>query len=290
MHTLKGPILVLLGSLCFSTTGLMQVLAPQDANAVSTAFFRMIIGSLCLFAWCFFTNKLNFDWKSLPWKRLIACALCLTEAQVFFFSSVKEVGVAVGTVVYIGIAPCAAAIFAFLLYRQKPSAVWWISTLSAITGVVLMNDLSSGQMGDMSAMGFVVAAGFGYALYITISPVLLEKLSAEASIAIISALVALALLPAALCMPMQWVLSPMGLFTVFDLGIVTAGLAFTLVLNGLKQTDSTVAATLLLGEPLGAVGWGVLLLGEEIGAAGYCGMAMVFLSILLLCWDQYRRK
>lgn len=290
MNTLKGPILVLLGSLCFSTTGLMQVLAPQDANAVSTAFFRMAIGSLCLFGWCLATGKLNFDWKSLPWKRLVACALCLTEAQVFFFSSVKDVGVAVGTVVYIGIAPCAAAIFSFLLYRKKPSTAWWISTIAAIIGVVLMNDLSAGQMGDMSALGFIIAAGFGYALYITISPVLLEKLSAEASIAIISALVAAALLPAALCMPMQWVLSPMGLFTVFDLGVVTAGLAFTLVLNGLKQTDSTVAATLLLGEPLGAVGWGVLLLDEQIGVIGCCGMAMVFLSILLLCWDQYRHK
>lgn len=153
-----------------------------------------------------------------------------------------------------------------------------------------MNDLSAGHLGDMSAMGFIVAAGFGYALYVTISPVLLERLSAEASIAIISSLVSLALLPAALCMPMQWVLSPMGLFTVFDLGIVTAGLAFTLVLNGLKQTDSTVASTLLLGEPLGAVGWGVLMLGEQIGFIGYCGMTMVFFSIVLLCWEQHRRS
>lgn len=290
MSALKGPILVLLGSLCFSTTGLMQVLAPQGANAVSTAFFRMAVGSICLFIWCFFTGQLRFDWKTLPWKRLIACALCLTEAQVFFFSSVKDVGVAVGTVVYIGVAPCAAAIFAFLLYRKKPSTVWWLSTALAITGVVLMNDLSAGRLGDMSALGFIVAAGFGYALYVTISPVLLERLSAEASIAIISSLVSLALLPAALCMPMQWVLSPMGLFTVFDLGIVTAGLAFTLVLNGLKQTDSTVASTLLLGEPLGAVGWGVLLLGEQIGFIGYCGMTMVFFSIVLLCWEQHRRS
>lgn len=84
--------------------------------------------------------------------------------------------------------------------------------------------------------------------------------------------------------------SPMGLFTVFDLGILTAGLAFTLVLNGLEQTDSTVASTFLLGEPFGAVGWGVLLLGEQIGFVGYCGMTMVFLSILLLCWEQHHRS
>lgn len=86
MSALKGPILVLLGSLCFSTTGLMQVLAPQEPTPSARRFSEWLSAAF-VSSYGVFTGQLRFDWKTLPWKRLIACALCLTEAQVFFFFS-----------------------------------------------------------------------------------------------------------------------------------------------------------------------------------------------------------
>lgn len=47
--SLKGPLLVLAGSLCFSTSGFLQAVALDQATPYVVAGMRMLIGAVALF-------------------------------------------------------------------------------------------------------------------------------------------------------------------------------------------------------------------------------------------------
>ena len=67
----------------------------------------------------------------------------------------------------------------------------------------------------------------------------------------------LLLLPVHFCTPPLWLLQPQGMGMALYLGVVTAALAFSLTLAGLRRTPTAMAATLALVEPLGAACWGI---------------------------------
>ena len=48
MTTFRAAILLLLGALCFSTTGMFQSIAPEDASPWIVGEARMSVGCLCL--------------------------------------------------------------------------------------------------------------------------------------------------------------------------------------------------------------------------------------------------
>jgi len=47
-----GPLCIILGALCFSTTGTVQALAPDGSHPLGIGALRMQIGALALWAWC----------------------------------------------------------------------------------------------------------------------------------------------------------------------------------------------------------------------------------------------
>ena len=107
--SLKGPLLVLAGSLCFSTSGFLQAIAPDQATPYVVAGMRMLIGATALFLFSVLTGK-KLNLRNWPVKNLMAYTLALWTYQIAFFNSLLFVGVAVGTVVSIGVTPIASGI------------------------------------------------------------------------------------------------------------------------------------------------------------------------------------
>ena len=92
----------------------------------------------------------------------------------------------------------------------------------------------------------------------------------------------LLLLPVHFCTPSLWLLHPQGMGMALYLGVVTAALAFSLTLAGLRRTPTAMAATLALVEPLGAACWGIFLLHEPVGGQELAGMGLLFGGVALL--------
>ena len=92
----------------------------------------------------------------------------------------------------------------------------------------------------------------------------------------------LLLLPVHFCTPPLWLLQPQGMGMALYLGVVTAALAFSLTLAGLRRTPTAMAATLALVEPLGAACWGIFLLHEPVGGQELAGMGLLFGGVALL--------
>lgn len=289
-NTIKGSLLVLASALCFSISGTLQAIAPEGVTPFVVTEVRMLVGAAFLILFCLITGKFPKSLSKLPLKELIFCAVMLLIGQLCFFTGMFYVGVSSGAVISIGSAPLWAAVIGKIFFKRSPKIDWYIATMLAIAGIVLINGLEL----DFNRLFFILLLlidGLTYAAYISVSPKLVEKLGAEASIMAVLTLIALILLPVLFIFPIEWTLTSRGLLICLGLGIFTAGMAFTLLTAGTKYISPSVASTLCLAEPMGAACWGIFLLGEDSSASTLCGIGMIFASIIvLLIGERYREK
>lgn len=134
-----GPLCIILGALCFSTTGTVQALAPDGSHPLGIGALRMQIGALALWAWCACRHSLPAGLRHWQLRWLIPATLGLLGFQVFFFWGVQQAGVAVGTVTAIGFSPVMAAILARIILGERPARIWYPATGLALAGLVLLN-------------------------------------------------------------------------------------------------------------------------------------------------------
>ena len=136
----RGPLLILLGALCFSTTGTVQALSPEGATPYVIGALRMLVGGLALLLWCAFQGELPRFWR-WPMRCVVPSTLALLGFQFFFFRGVLEAGVAVGTVVAIGFSPIVVALLGLIFLREKPAKAWYPATGLALIGLILLLSL-----------------------------------------------------------------------------------------------------------------------------------------------------
>lgn len=287
---LKGAFYVLLGAVCFSTSGVFQAMAPDGATPFVICECRMIVGTLSLFLWCVLTGKLpklKSDFRCRPF---VVCALWIMFAQVFYFLGMQKLGMAVGIVVDIGITPIAAAVFALAVLKKMPTRLWLVATSISLVGIVLINSISGENNVDPLYIIFPVLGGSAYAGYLTFNSYLPKDMAPEASIMIVMAFVSLFLSPVLFFFPTQWVLGSMeGLGVCLGLGVITAGVAFSLTLAGVRRTSPVVASSLGLAEPMVGACLGIFLLREPVSFYSTVGMLLVLFSIVLLIFGEAKK-
>lgn len=278
--SLPGPVLILLGTLCFSTTGFTQAMAPQGATPYVIGATRMLVGGAVLLLWCALRHRLPHkgNWPLLP---LLGCIGALLIFQLFFFHGVLVAGVAVGTVVSIGVTPIFGALLGWIFLRERPPRTWYVATVLALAGLLLINDVG-GAAFDPAVIFMPVAAGIGYSAFIVFSKELVKKQPPEAAVAVINLGVGLLMLPALFVFPADWLLSTRGVLVALNLGVVTSALAFSLSLAGFRTTRAATASTLSLGEPLIAAALGVFILHEPLTGANTAGMALMLAGVMIM--------
>lgn len=87
----RGPLLILLGALCFSTTGTVQALSPEGATPYVIGALRMLVGGLALLLWCAFRGELPRFWR-WPMRCVVPSTLALLGFQFFFFWACSKPG------------------------------------------------------------------------------------------------------------------------------------------------------------------------------------------------------
>lgn len=288
----RGAFLVLLGALCFSTSGTAQALAPSGSTPYVIGVIRLFGGGLLLLAWLALRgqSKSVFGGERWPVLHLCLAAGGLLGFQILFFAAVARVGVAVGTVTAIGISPVCAGVLGLLILREVPAARWYPATAVAIAGLAA---LAMPGHSDFDTWGMLMAAGAGcsYSFFqISGKPLVLQR-PPEAVMAAVSCLGGLCMLPWLFLhhetLPVSWVWqSPAGLLVALHLALVTSALAFSLYLAGLRRTPAALAATLGLAEPLGAALIGITFLHEPLTGRTMLGMGLLFCSMVILLLPQ----
>lgn len=276
----KGPLLVLLGALFFSTTGFAQTQAPEGASPYVIGALRMLGGGVCLGIWCLFRgySPCNYRW---PLRYLLPSSLALVGFQLLFFKGLLLTGLAVGTVVSIGFSPVAVAVMGWLVLGEKPLRVWYPATGLALVGLVLLNFGGTGEV-NPAAVLLPLGAGFAYASYFVFSKPLAQNNPPELVMMMLCLISGVCLLPVFWLFPVQWILSPRGLLVAAHLSIITTAGAFSLTLAGLRTTKAATASTLSLAEPLGAALLGLFFLHETVSGYGLTGMGCILAGVILL--------
>ncbi len=277
---MPGPLLVLLGALCFSTMGLFQAIAPEGATPFVIASARMLTGSIALFIYLR-ARGLTFTFDRWPWKYVALYVAGMCFFQVAFLQSLLLVGVAVGAVVTIGTTPIFCGLFSWISTGRRPHFSWIIATAVAISGLILINQVETGNI-NFWGLALAIAAGATYGINIQITHHLTRHHSPESAAMLTMGLVGLVLMPSMLFYPAAWIATFDGIGIVLGLGVVSAAIGYGLSMAGLKTTPAHIASTLALGEPLGAALIGILVLEEPWTVQTLGGIACLFLSVLIL--------
>ncbi len=285
---LKGPLMVLASACCFSTSGFFQALAPDAATPFIVAFCRMFVGALSI---GLFLAVKRRPLTLTGWNRraLFVYTAALFLFQVSFFSALPMTGVAVGTVVAIGSTPVFTGLFNIVLKHEYPSRLWYAATALALAGLWFIHSPEASGFSPLG-LGLALFAGACYAANLSVARDATEGHSSEEAMFLVMSLIALALSPFLFVKPVAWIFTPRGMASALALGIVTAGLAFVLIIEGLKTTSPPLASTLALGEPMGAALLGIFALGEPCSGQTLAGIAAIFASIVILVASKCRSE
>lgn len=281
----RGYWLVLLAACLWGTNGTAQALAPHGAQPIIIGTLRIALGGLTLLVIAALRGAL-FDGKRwLFWPTLLG-ALSMAAYQMFFFAGVARTGVAVGTIVGIGSTPILAGSIGFFVRGERPSRRWALATALGIIGCTLL--IAAGEKIHIDLLGIFLAicAGGSYAIFTTVSKGLLEEHAPEAVMAVTFCLGACFVLPLLFTANLHWLTQPAGFLVILHLGVITAGLAYTLFARGLRLVPVATAASLTLGEPLTAGLLGVLFLHEALSTLAVFGILLIFTGLVVLTTEK----
>ncbi|MCD2137640.1 EamA family transporter [Salinicoccus halitifaciens] len=287
MRQSLAPYMILFAAMLWGTAGTAKAFA-SDVDSISMGAVRLAVGGLLLMLIAVLTRRITF--RGWPVKPLLIGGLAMALFQPFFFSAVELTGIAVGTVVSIGSAPVFSGLIEWLIFKIRPARVWWLSTILAITGCIILmfntNDVTVNPLGILAGLG----AGISFASFTMSNSRLVRTHDPIASVAMIFCLSAVILSPFFFINDMSWLGETNGLLVALHIGVLATALAYFLFSNGLKFVKSSTAVTLSLAEPLTASLLGVFLVGESLDALSWVGLLMLLAGIVILVLQSRRNR
>jgi len=275
----RSRLLIVFAALCFSTTGTVQELGPDEASSLSIAAVRTVIGALAL-ALITRLTKPGLPPARLPRREVALAGIGMAVFAVAFFTAVRMTGIAVGTVVALGSAPLFTGLGVLFVFREQPTRRWLATTVFAVAGMALI--VLTGDEAQIDPRGILaaVAAGAGYALFaLTTKAIMRGTTTAAAAMTAVFVFAAVLLSPILVIADLAWLASWRGAGTAAWLGIVTVALAYWAYSTGLRDVSPADATALTIVEPMAATLLAAFVLREQPGAVAWIGIIVVIVSL-----------
>lgn len=289
---LQGVLLVLGAGMLWGTTGTAQSFSPDALSPYWVGALRLLVAALFFLAyagWLQGRAQLGRDLADLDWHRAALAGACMAAYNLTFFAGVKATGVAVGTALALGSGPIWAGLLQILM-GARPRAGWWVGTLLAVTGGVLLV-LGRGGNVQADALGIVLclSAGLSYAIYALLNKQLVHHSSPAVTTLGVFLIGALLALPAAALQAGALHSTTSGWLVVIFLGVAATGVAYLLFSTGLRSISAASGVSLALMEPVTAFLLAIVVVGERPGAFAYAGLAMLLAGLGIVIRTETRR-
>jgi drug/metabolite transporter, DME family len=207
----------------------------------------------------------------------------LAVYQSAYYLSIAQAGVAVGTVATLGACPVMVALGGWIFLRERLTVRGALAIAIAVTGLTLL--VSGGAVGPHPVTGLLWALGSaaGYATVTLVTRLYAESIGQDHLGTTLKTfcVAALCLLPLA---AVEGLVPAMQVGTAYAwlvfLGIVPTAGAYTLFFVGLRTVPASLAAILVLLEPVSALAMAVGLLHEQLTPAAIMGTALLLAAVL----------
>ena len=281
-HTRRNAVLLLvLLSLVWSYNWIVMKQVLRYSGPFEFAAWRFALGTLVLF------GVLRWRRVSLrppPWGPMVAIGI----AQTFAFQGLVQLALVDGgagkTALLAYTMPFWAVLLAWMVLRERPSRVQWMSLAIALLGLALVIDPWRG-VGALGSALLAIAGGLAWAIGMVLS----KRVFVRGGVSVLSltawqmlaGTVGLVLLAALVPeRPIAWT-TPFVLALAYN-AVLASGLAWLLWSYVVERLPTSVAGLSSLVVPILGVlfAWGVL--GEVPSLAEGAGMALLAVALLIV--------
>ena len=285
----KHRFFILAAAFLWGGTGVyVKELTARGAEPFQIVFMRASIAMLGLGVWLLCTDREAFRIRRGDiWCFVGTGMFSLLIFNWFFFMAVREIGMAVSSVL-LYTAPAIVTVMSVFLFKEKLRLTGWGILVIILIGCALV----SGFVGDTSGLSTIgvlygLGSGFGYALYSIFGRYALIRGYSPQTISFYTfAFCTIGCVPfvAAVSASNLTMLASDPVIWVYALALGSLGCLFpywlyTEGLSGVTTANASMTATL---EPIVAVLFGILLYGELLTIWQGAGMILVLAGIIAL--------
>ncbi|MFN3911492.1 DMT family transporter [Hyphomonas sp.] len=278
-HALAGPLMVLAGGVCIGFAPIGLRLGLDELGPQAIALWRYLFAAPVLFALVLFTGK---RLPPRPNLFIILAGTCFALDIALWHTALTYTSVSNATFL-VNLGNVAVGIAAWLVLRERPTAIWFIAALVALAGAAALSlggaarapSAIGGDLLALSAAAFVA----GYMLFSKLARRTLSGLHAIFWLTVVEAVVAAALMLATgqdfLPETLKGFAAPLGLALFVQVG------GQGLIITGLGRTPAALAGVLVLIQPVVAAAVSWRLFHEPLTALQAAGGAAILVAVWL---------
>lgn len=262
--------------------------ALNTLKPVTLVFFKYLIGAILLFTVRFIQKKKLHVRK----KDLILLAACSIFGQVMFFaceySAMEYLPVSIITII-IALVPMVSIVLEIFISKKMPNTLIVGGIILGIAGMAMVIGVDIGDFKSGKWIGYALA--FGAVIFLNVYNFLTEKLSARYETFELSFMQLtcsmLLIMPYALThLPSASQVTPAVVFGVLYLGIVNAGIGFSIYVIGISVIGPTPCALFNNFSSVTAAFFGWLCLGEILTPLQIIGGTIIIISGAIVIWNK----
>ncbi|MGW8123679.1 DMT family transporter [Roseivirga echinicomitans] len=232
--------------------------------AIVSAFYRMAIAAAVLLPYVLITGKL----KKYSTKLTLSSIFCgvIFGLDVSVWNLAIQGSTATQATLLTNLSPIWVGIGGYFFLKDKPRRNFWIGTVIAILGMVLLVGLKTFINLDINlAFGLAILSGVIYAVYMLMSKNILEEVDVWSfmTLTLISSTVSLAILSLAIGEPFGGY-SEWGWFSLVIQGLICQLAAWLLISYATKHMRATRVSVSLLGQAVLATIFAAIFINEAI--------------------------
>lgn len=279
-----NALLIMLASLGWGLSGgIAGILMDAGWQPLVISFYRGTIGLVFAATWLALRPHGSHFTSCRLWIGSAIAGLGVAGNFTFYFISIAQGSVAVAaTLMYC--APVFVYLASFACGLERPTRLKWGAIATTLLGIVLLTRVYDAGAGSVTLMGGVAGllSGLSYAAFIFGFKLAAPHGSPQAVLTIAFGALVLVLIGLTDTRQMLAVLHTQYLSLFILLGIIGAGVPFTLYIIGLNRIAPTVASIIAMVEPVTASLFGVVVLHESLATLQLVGIELILLTVTAL--------
>jgi DME family drug/metabolite transporter len=297
MHTRTiGASQVLLAGVFWGTYGTFASFLPDSISPLAVGAIKLAIGAvgLAIILMASHRGRIIAKGTRFPIPTLLCCAVALAIAQTSIYMGIRNAGVTIATMIFIGTPPLFSGVFAQFVRKERQSLSWLVSSLIIASGCFFMAISGDTTSADghrlLTGSLYATTAGASWTFVGTNLRSMQKHATPLESSCVLLGTAALILLPLVAFQGIAGIVEPVVFPLALALGFVSTATPYWLFTTGARRIPAPHAFLYGLTEPITASFLGLVVLGERLAPIGAIGYILVVIGLVLFSLWEFRNS